>query len=126
MMSKIQSADQRYFEYLSQNVFEIPKCGKCGKFHFFPRVLCPFCGSENLQWAAPTGFATVYSTTTVRRQEGDYNVSLIELEEGPRLMSRVEGIYPDEVRIGLKVRTHILQREDGPMLVFVKRENIEH
>ncbi|WP_311197070.1 Zn-ribbon domain-containing OB-fold protein [Sheuella amnicola] len=79
-----------------------------------------------MQWTAPTGFATVYSTTTVRRQEGDYNVSLIELEEGPRLMSRVEGIDPDEVRIGLKVRTHILQREDGPMLVFVKRENIEH
>lgn len=126
MTLQVQSADHRYFDYLSQNIFEIPKCEDCGKFHFFPRVICPHCGSENLRWTAPTGFGTVYSTTTVRRQEGDYNVSLIELDEGPRLMSRVEGMAPDDVCIGLKVRTHILQQETGPLLVFVVRENFEH
>lgn len=125
-MSQVQSVDHRYFEFLSQNVFEIPRCEDCGKFHFFPRVICPHCGSENLRWTAPSGFGTVYSTTTVRRQEGDYNVSLIELDEGPRLMSRVEGIPPDDVCIGMKVRTHILQQETGPLLVFVVRENVEH
>ena len=125
-MSQVQSVDHRYFEFLSQNVFEIPRCEDCGKFHFFPRVICPHCGSENLRWTAPSGFGTVYSTTTVRRQEGDYNVSLIELDEGPRLMSRVEGMAPDDVCIGLKVRTHILQQETGPLLVFVVRENFEH
>lgn len=118
---QIQSADQRFFARLEANIFEIPKCEDCGKYHFFPRVICPFCGSDQLQWVIPSGNGTVYSATTVRRTEGNYNVSLITLDEGPRLMSRVEGIQPDEVRIGLKVRAQILQQETGPLLVFVLR-----
>lgn len=123
MIPSVRSADQRYFEQLAEGVFEIPKCDDCNKFHFYPRVLCPHCGSEKLRWVAPTGHGTIYSTTTVRRSEGDYNVCLIQLDEGPRMMSRVEGVSTDHVKIGQKVRAKILKQDAGPLLVFVMREN---
>ena len=53
--------------------------------------------------------ATVYATTVVRPRDGEpYNVALVDTEEGRR-MTRVEGIVPEDVRIGMAVRV----RDDG-------------
>ena len=49
---------------------------------------------------------------------GDLNVSLIDLDEGPRLMSRVANLPPDQVRIGLRVRARIAKDQDQSVLVF--------
>ncbi|MNH34755.1 hypothetical protein D3C79_953730 [compost metagenome] len=68
---------------------------------------------------APTGRGTVYSTTIVRKPEGDYTVCLVDLEEGPRLMSRVVGIPVEEVRIGMAIQARIEQTPEGALLVFV-------
>ena len=115
------AVDAYYFGKLAEGVFHIPRCTGCGRHHFFPRVCCPHCGSEALEWIAPTGSGTVYSTTTVRRAEGDYTVCLIDLEEGPRLMSRVVDMAVDEVQIGLSVQARIDTMPDGPLLVFTPR-----
>jgi uncharacterized OB-fold protein len=72
---------------------------------FYPRVLCPYTGSDRLEWRISQGLGTVHATTVVHPREGaPYNVALIDCDEGFRLMSRVEGIPPDQVRIGLRVR----------------------
>ncbi|MEK7320946.1 MAG: OB-fold domain-containing protein [Pseudomonadota bacterium] len=112
------SADAHYFQRLSEGVFEIPQCRDCGRHHFFPRVVCPHCGSVALQWAAPSGLGTVYSTTVVRKKEGDYNVCLVDLDEGPRMMSRVIGVDPGAVRIGHRVRAQVLRTGEDALLVF--------
>ncbi|WP_265919874.1 Zn-ribbon domain-containing OB-fold protein [Cupriavidus nantongensis] len=120
----MQSADGHYFSRLAQGVFEIPRCRECGRFHFFPRVLCPFCGSDALQWTAPSGYGRVYSTTVVRGKESSHNVCLVDLDEGPRLMSRVVGIEPDAVKIGARVKAciepseHTGQTGKSALLVF--------
>jgi len=59
--------------------------------------------------------------TTVRRKAadgGDYNVSLIDLDEGPRLMSRVEQLQPDAIHIGLRVRARVVVTEGQGRVVF--------
>lgn len=117
-----QACDQRYFGTLAAGRFEIPRCLSCGRHHFYPRVCCPHCGSQELQWAQPTGHGTVYSVTIVRRAEGDYTVVLVDLEEGPRLMSRVVDMPVEQVRIGLAVRARIDSTQEGPLLVFTPRE----
>jgi len=86
-------------------------------------MVCPHCGAgeAKLAWQKPSGLGTVYSTTVVRRKPdagGDYNVALIDLAEGVRLMSRVEGIAPADVRIGMTVRAKIVTQDDGPLVVF--------
>ena len=48
-----------------------------------------------------------------------YNVALIDLAEGVRLMSRVEGVAPEDVRIGMPVQAKIVRDNERPLLVFV-------
>jgi hypothetical protein len=88
---------------------------------FYPRVICPTTGSDNLQWRVSKGLGTVYATTVVTPQKGDpYNVALIDLDEGFRLMSRVEDIAPLDVCIGMRVkfRVHAADGDDPPYPVF--------
>jgi uncharacterized OB-fold protein len=90
---------------------------------FYPRVICPFTGSDRLEWRVSAGLGTVYATTVVHpaREGGPYNVALIDCDEGFRLMSRVEGIASEAVRIGMrvKVRVHRPGGDESPYPVFV-------
>jgi hypothetical protein len=88
---------------------------------FYPRVLCPFTGSDKLEWRVSKGAGTVYATTVVHPAEGmPYNVVLIDCDEGFRLMSRVEDIAPMDVKIGMRVRfrVHKPGGEEDPIPVF--------
>ena len=106
---------------LAQGRFEIQKCAGCGKHVFYPRVICPHCGADKLGWVAASGAATIYSTTVVRRKPeagGDYNVALVDLAEGPRMMSRVAGVEPAAVKIGMKVNARITLENDVRFVEF--------
>ena len=79
-----------------------------GRAVFYPRVLCPFTGSERLEWRVSQGLGTVHATSVVFPREGaPYNVALIDMDEGFRLMSRVEEVPPEAVGIGLRVRFRV-------------------
>ncbi len=88
---------------------------------FYPRVICPVTGSDNLQWRLSKGLGTVHATTVVYPQKGEpYNVALIDVDEGFRMMSRVEDIAPLDVRIGMRVtfRAHPAEGDEPPYPVF--------
>ena len=113
--------EHRYKKELAEGRFEIQKCAGCGKHVFYPKVLCPHCGADRLEWVAASGTGTVYSTTVVRRKPdagGDYSVVLVDLTEGPRMMSRVVEIDPGEVMIGMKVKARIASCNDAPLVEF--------
>lgn len=108
-----------YQKQLDAGIFMIQRCGGCTRHVFYPRELCPHCGSTSLQWVAPVGTGTVYAVTTVRRKPdagGDYNVSLIDLDEGVRMMSRVE--RTGAVRIGDRVCARVRVTEGKGLVVF--------
>jgi hypothetical protein len=111
-----------YQAKLTAGEFALQHCTGCGDKQIFPpRAVCPHCGSTDLRWQPASGGGTVYSTTVVRdRPEngGDRNIALIDLAEGARLMSRVEGLPPDQVRIGMRVKARIAKTDAGPLLVF--------
>ena len=114
-------AEARYQAALNEGRFLIQRCEGCAKHVFYPRQLCPHCGGASLAWVEPKGTGTVYSTTTVRRKPeagGDYDVSLIDLDEGARMMSRVDGVPPQEVTIGMRVKARIVAGKTGNMVVF--------
>lgn len=117
--------EARYRAFLEEGKFMIQRGKTTGAHVFYPRTLMPRRGDEPLEWVEASGLGEVYSTTTVRRREtdgGPYNVAIIELEEGPRTMSRVVGCAPDEVRIGLPVRARIGQKDGVPILFFEPSE----
>ena len=93
---------------------------------FYPRVLCPFTGSDQLEWRVSKGLGTVYATTVVHPAEGKpFNVALVDCDEGFRLMSRVEDIAPEQVRIGQRVRfrVHRAEGDADPYPVFTPAES---
>lgn len=105
---------------LSHGQFLIQRCNACAKHIYFPREICPHCGAADPAWVTPSGLGMVYAVTTVRRKAdagGDYNVSLIDLDEGVRLMSRVT-CAPEDVRIGQRVQVRVQVRDAVGLVVF--------
>ena len=83
----------------------LQRCGDCGRAQFYPRILCSNCGSRDLAWQAASGRGRIASFTVVRQSvspayEPPYVVALIDLAEGPRMMSHIVGCEPEQVRIG--------------------------
>src|SRR5215469_3519957 len=101
---------------LGEGRFLIQRCDQCGRHPFPPALVCAECGGPQIEWIEASGRGTVYATTTVRERQGSYNVSLIDLAEGPRMMSRVDKIPPDAVRIGMAVSAKIV--DSPPKVVF--------
>jgi len=108
----------QFFQGLRAGRFLIQRCGSCGKCVFYSRVVCTHCGARELSFEEPSGIATVYSTTVIHRDGGKDNLVLVDLDEGPRMMSTVVGIAPEAVRIGMRVRAEIEQREGASRVVF--------
>jgi len=106
-----------FIERLEAGEFAYQYSPADGQAVFYPRVCAPGSGATDLQWRASSGLGTVYSTTWIPVKDGDpYNVALIDMDEGFRLMSRVEDIDAREVRIGMRVRfrVHAGDRPDDP------------
>lgn len=110
-----------YEDWLRQGKLAYQFSKAAGRAVFYPRVLCPYSGSTELEWRISAGLGTVHATTVVHPAQGaPYNVALIDCDEGFRLMSRVEEIAPEDVRIGQRVRfrVHHPGGEDAPYPVF--------
>lgn len=90
-----------------------------GAIFFPPRIMEPGSGDTDFEWVEASGLGTVHSVTMINQKPpaAPYNVVLVDLDEGPRLMSRVEG--PGEITIGLRVVARIEQGE-APTLLFAR------
>ena len=119
MTESVQGPDRQFLAFLSEGKLRIQREPGTSRFVFYPRVVAPGSGGE-LEWADVSGLGRVYATTTVRAKPpaSDYNVCVVELDEGPRMMSRVEGVAPNEVRIGMRVKARIVRNADTPIVVF--------
>ncbi|MGA8707545.1 MAG: OB-fold domain-containing protein [Steroidobacteraceae bacterium] len=113
--------EAEFFAFLETGRFMIQRNRESGRCFFYPRVAEPGTGSTDLEWVEACGRGTVYATTIIRQKPPtpSYNFALIDLEEGPRLTSRVDGIDPEAVRIGMSVRASIMRENDKAILVFV-------
>lgn len=112
--------DAEFRAFLTEGRFMIQRSRSSGAHVFYPRVIAPGTGARDLEWVEASGRGVVYSTTVVRKRppEPSYNVALIDLAEGPRMMSRVEGIDPAAVIIGSAVQARIIDQDGEPVVVF--------
>lgn len=113
--------ERRWFESLAHGIFEIQQCHGCAQYVFYPRSVCPHCGSGQLHWVRPSGKGKIYSTTVIRNKPedgGDRNICLIDLAEGPRIMGCVVGVDPEAVHIGMPVSCCVAGRGDSALLVW--------
>jgi len=88
----------------------IQKCADCGKHVFYPRLVCPFCFSERLDWTEASGRGTVYSHTLVQNNPPSafiddlpFTIAIVELEEGVRMMTNIVECDPEAVHCDMPV-----------------------
>ncbi|RVT43553.1 Zn-ribbon domain-containing OB-fold protein [Sphingobium algorifonticola] len=109
--------EQQWRDGLAQGRFLLQRDPETGLCRFPPRVT----RDGTIDWVEAAGTGTVYSVTVVRQRppEADYNVVLVDLDEGPRVMSRVDGVAPDAVTIGMRVRMTIGAIDGSPAALFL-------
>lgn len=111
---------EQYRQFLAQGELAY-QVDEAGRAVFYPRIVAPAGCTGALRWVTSRGLGTVYATTFIApRGEAAYNVALIDMDEGFRLMSRVESIPAQQVRIGMrvKVRVHPAAGDESPYPVF--------
>jgi uncharacterized OB-fold protein len=105
-----------FWDSVRQHRMALPFCRPCGAFFFYPRAACPRCLSGDLDWKPVSGRGTLHTFTVVYRgQKGfplgtPYVIAIVELAEGPRMMTNLVGVEPDptQVRIGMPVEVTYL------------------
>lgn len=84
-----------YWDGLAEHRLEIPRCERCEQVFFPPTAICPHCASTAIGWVTASGEATLYSYVIHQRPlklwrtEGPRSVALVQLAEGPMLVSSV-------------------------------------
>lgn len=101
--------------YLQEGRFMLQRAKKSGEHLFWPRVSTPS-GDTDLEWVEASGKGTVYAITVNRSRSGSTNIALIELEEGPRMMSTLPTV--ETAPIGTRVAARIETEGEAPRVVF--------
>ncbi len=108
-----QPESDRYWEGARNGELWLRRCLDCKRAYFYPRNICPLCGSANTEWSRASGRATLYTFAIAHRAphpgfEGDvpFITAIVELEEGPRMATNIVGVTPDpaKLKLGMPLR----------------------
>jgi uncharacterized protein len=97
----------------------INACGPCGRNSLYVRPFCPYCWSEHVALQPASGHARLYTWSVVHQNGGPfadrtpYVVAMVDLVEGPRLMTVVEHCAPDDLRADLDLELAFRTDDDG-------------
>ena len=110
-----------FWQACAERVFLLPRCRTCGLLFWYPRMACPDCGSPDVDFAPCPGTGTVWSHTEVHisffgpqwASDVPYTVLLVDLDDGPRLLSR---LAPEStpVATGDRVSLTFVDTDNGP------------
>ena len=117
---------QPFWDGCARGELVIQRCRDCGKPYFYPRPVCPSCGSGRVEWFTASGQATLYSYVINHRPaagfEDDvpYAIAVVELAEGPRMMTSIRGVpaTPEALVLDMPLRVAFEQRGDISLPVF--------
>lgn len=108
-----------FWEAANQEKLVIQRCKDCGEYIFYPRIACPYCFSDNIEWVEASGKGTVYSYTVVENNAPSafindipYVVAVVRLEEGVQMLSNIVGCEPCDVRCDMAVNVTFEKLDD--------------
>ena len=111
---------QAFWNAAREGRFMIPLCAACGKAHWYPRAICPFCSSDKVQWRAASGKGTIYTFSVMRRVKEPYVIAHVTLAEGPTMLTNIIDCDFDQLRIGQPVAVVFQATENGPPVPMFK------
>ena len=117
-----------YWDAAREGRLVVQECQACRQVWHPPLPRCPHCHHAGLGWREVSGDGTVYSYTVVRHpthyafaRQIPYVLAIVELAEGPRLVTAITGVPPETVRAGLPVRVVFREVADGVTLPYFER-----
>ena len=117
-----------YWEGAAAGELRVQQCTACTEHYFYPRPFCPRCGSAEVEWRVTSGRATLVSYVINHRplppSDGPVVIALVQLEEGPRMMSNVVGVEPalEQLPLGMPLRVAFEERGEYAVPVFTPAE----
>lgn len=99
---------QPFWDAAAAGTLVLQRCADCRAWQWTPYPACTSCTSERLEWTAASGRGSVYSWSVVQRPQTaaftpGYVVAIVELDEGPRMLTNLVDVARDDIRIGLRV-----------------------
>jgi uncharacterized protein len=105
---------QAFWNAARERRFVVPTCEACGRAHWYPRAICPFCGSDRIAWRDSPGRGAIYSFSVMRRAKEPYAIAYVTLTEGPTMLTNIVDCDFDALAIGQPVSVVFQDTEDGP------------
>jgi len=101
---------KEYWEGAKRHELTIQRCKNCGTYRFPPKALCHNCLSMETEWEKVSGRGKLYTFTIFHqvygpewKEEVPYNVAVVELDEGPRMISNIVNCKNEDLRIGMEL-----------------------
>ncbi len=117
---------QPFWDGCAAGELRIQRCLDCGKPYFYPRPVCPSCGSTNVEWFTASGDATLYSYVINHRpapgfeDDAPYAIAVVQLAEGPRMMTNIVGVpnTPEHLVLDMPLRVTFEARGEVQLPLF--------
>ncbi|WP_200308372.1 Zn-ribbon domain-containing OB-fold protein [Streptomyces adelaidensis] len=131
-LPEVDAFTRTYWDAAAEGRLLLRRCGvaACGRAHHYPREFCPYCWSEDVRWEEAAGHATLYTWSVVHRNDlppfGErtpYVAAVVDLVEGPRMMSEVLGCREGELRVGMGLEVVFREAGEFRVPVFRARED---
>jgi uncharacterized OB-fold protein len=110
---------QPFWDAARERRLLIKRCADCGAAHFYPRPFCPRCWCEQVSWEDASGAATLYTYSTVHvndlppfPERVPYVAAIVELVEGPRMMTNVVDCEPERIEVGMSLQVTYRDLDD--------------
>ena len=111
---------QAFWDAAAQGRFLVKACQACGKVHWYPRTICPFCASLDTVWREGSGLGTIYTFSIMRRAGDPFVMAYVRLDEGPLMMTNIVEGDPSQLRIGDPVRLVWRTSDNGFAIPFFR------
>ena len=110
----INSENKAFWDAAQNNQLSLKFCNSCKEPHYYPRTICPHCGSDDTAWVESKGLGEIYSYTVMRRGvEVPFAMAYVRLDEGISLLTHLTNCDFDAIQIGQKVRVVFQETQDG-------------
>ena len=113
---------QPFWNAARERRFVVPTCSACGRAHWYPRAVCPFCGSGDVQWRDASGKGAIYTFSVMRRAKEPYAIAYVTLAEGPTMLTNIVDCDFDALAIGQPVSVTFYETENGPPVPMFRVE----
>lgn len=103
-----------FWDAANEGKFLLKHCNGCGETHYYPRSICPLCGSDKTEWIESKGVGEIYTLSTMRRgPNAPYTLAWVTLDDGPAIVTNIDTDDHDALAIGQRVAVKFAASDGG-------------